>query len=368
MGVDGGRMRPTRSGPRRPSESVVPVRTPSTASGTTQGVDVATVLRNVSPGRGVAAPYGRQGGGAESTESGCSARSQTEPRGESPRSRSCTEAPRNGSRRSSPRSRRHTATPRSGSRNCESTRSGEETRVQAGGSRGCASAGSCCQAPQASSARRRACFKRDFLDNSFGHSCNVCDRLCNADPAVPRTPQCVVPVCHSRSAPSSILYPLPAKPTQRQAWIDFVRGCPCGAARDWNPPTNEISLVCSLHFTIRCFRFEQLRGCSMGWRKRLRRGAVPTLYPVEERCTLVANENSTADTASILNKMEATVQVTRMQCGGWFALQHLSSSSPRTSPPSVAWKWPQRLPAVLSELCPSQCSAVGEWCSYLERL
>ncbi|XP_049522839.1 uncharacterized protein LOC119454526 isoform X3 [Dermacentor silvarum] len=126
----------------------------------------------------------------------------------------------------------------------------------------------------------------------------------NADPAAPRTPQCVVPVCHSRSAPSSILYPLPAKPSQRQAWIDFVRGCPCGGARDWNPPTNEISLVCSLHFAVRCFRFEQLRGCSMGWRKRLRRGAVPTLYPVEERCTLVANENSTADTASILGSSD----------------------------------------------------------------
>ncbi|KAH7948953.1 hypothetical protein HPB49_003628 [Dermacentor silvarum] len=104
--------------------------------------------------------------------------------------------------------------------------------------------------------------------------------------------------CHS------ILYPLPAKPSQRQAWIDFVRGCPCGGARDWNPPTNEISLVCSLHFAVRCFRFEQLRGCSMGWRKRLRRGAVPTLYPVEERCTLVANENSTADTASILGSSD----------------------------------------------------------------
>ncbi|XP_037525883.1 uncharacterized protein LOC119402922, partial [Rhipicephalus sanguineus] len=54
--------------------------------------------------------------------------------GESPRSRSCTEAARNGSRGSSPPGRRCAATLRS-----------------------CASAGSCCQAPQASSARRRRC-------------------------------------------------------------------------------------------------------------------------------------------------------------------------------------------------------------------
>ncbi|XP_049523584.1 uncharacterized protein LOC119454029 isoform X7 [Dermacentor silvarum] len=121
-----------------------------------------------------------------------------------------------------------------------------------------------------------------------------------ADPAVPRTAQCVVPVCHSRSAPSSILYPLPAEPTQRQAWIDFVRGCPCGGGSDWNPPTNEISFVCSLHFAVRCFWFQRRRGCTVGYSKRLRSGAVPTLYPVEEECSSAANANSPDDTAERL--------------------------------------------------------------------
>ncbi|XP_054924241.1 uncharacterized protein [Dermacentor andersoni] len=191
---------------------------------------------------------------------------------------------------------------------------------------------------------------------------------CNADPAAPRTARCVVPVCHSRSAPSSILYPLPAEPSQRQAWIDFVRGCPCGDACDWNPPTNEISFVCSLHFTVRCFRFQRPRGGSAGYRKRLKRGAVPTLYPIEEQCSSTANKNSLDNTAERLHEIKDTVQVTRAQCGGCHVLQQSNSSSPGTSPPSVAWKWPQRLPAVLSGLCPSQCSAVGEWRSSSEIL
>ncbi|XP_075559166.1 uncharacterized protein LOC142590663 isoform X3 [Dermacentor variabilis] len=123
---------------------------------------------------------------------------------------------------------------------------------------------------------------------------------CNADPAAPTTARCVVPVCHSRSAPSSILYPLPAEPSQRQAWIDFVRGCPCGGACDWNPPTNEISFVCSLHFKVRCFRFQRPRGGSASYRKRLKRGAVPTLYPIEEQCSSTANKNSPDNTAERL--------------------------------------------------------------------
>ncbi|XP_049522827.1 uncharacterized protein LOC119453846 isoform X3 [Dermacentor silvarum] len=122
----------------------------------------------------------------------------------------------------------------------------------------------------------------------------------NADPVVPRTARCVVPICHSRSAPSSILYPLPAELSQRQAWIDFVRGCPCGGARDWNPPSNEISLVCSLHFSVRCFRFQRPRGYSVGYSKCLRRDAVPTLYPIEEQCSSVPNENFPDDTAERL--------------------------------------------------------------------
>ncbi|XP_070379188.1 uncharacterized protein [Dermacentor albipictus] len=221
----------------------------------------------------------------------------------------------------------------------------------------------------------------------------------NADPAAPRTARCVVPVCHSRSAPSSILYPLPAEPSQRQAWIDFVRGCPCGDACDWNPPTNEISFVCSLHFTVRCFRFQQPRGGSAGYRKRLKRGAVPTLYPIEEQCSSTANKNAPDGTAERLvhldhlnmshlhvsallseirprsfftaqllgassriqhwlplpskmqkgghaihwlpasqlqHKIKDTVLVTRMQCGSWHVLQRSNSSFPETSPPSVA--------------------------------
>ncbi|XP_049522834.1 uncharacterized protein LOC119453846 isoform X9 [Dermacentor silvarum] len=122
----------------------------------------------------------------------------------------------------------------------------------------------------------------------------------NADPAAPKTARCVVPICHSRSAPSSILYPLPAELSQRQAWIDFVRGCPCGGARDWNPPSNEISLVCSLHFSVRCFRFQRPRGYSVGYSKCLRRDAVPTLYPIEEQCSSVPNENFPDDTAERL--------------------------------------------------------------------
>ncbi|XP_037571845.1 zinc finger protein 454-like [Dermacentor silvarum] len=122
--------------------------------------------------------------------------------------------------------------------------------------------------------------------------------------AVPRTPQCVVPGCSSRSAPSSILYPFPAKPSQRQAWIDFVRGCPCGGARDWNPPIKEISLVCSLHFTVHCFRFQRVSDFSVGYRKRLIVDAVPTLYPIEEQCSLVASKNSTAKSAALLGSSD----------------------------------------------------------------
>lgn len=118
-----------------------------------------------------------------------------------------------------------------------------------------------------------------------------------AGPAIPRAPQCVVPICHSRVAPSSILYPLPTEPSQRQAWIDFVRGCPCGRTCDWNPPTGEMSLVCSLHFTVSCFRFQRPRGCSTIVRKCLKNGAVPTLYPIEEQCDLAANADSNDNTA-----------------------------------------------------------------------
>ncbi|KAH7948960.1 hypothetical protein HPB49_003635 [Dermacentor silvarum] len=132
----------------------------------------------------------------------------------------------------------------------------------------------------------------------------VSEREGNADPAAPKTARCVVPVCHSRSALSSILYPLPAEPSQRQAWIDFVRGCPCGGARDWNPPSNEISLVCSLHFSVRCFRFQRPRGCSVGYSKRLRRDAVPTLYPIEQQCSSVPKESFLDDTAERLSSSD----------------------------------------------------------------
>ncbi|XP_049523581.1 uncharacterized protein LOC119454029 isoform X4 [Dermacentor silvarum] len=148
--------------------------------------------------------------------------------------------------------------------------------------------------------RRLAAQQRRKSDPGLRVLENFRRRERQADPAVPRTAQCVVPVCHSRSAPSSILYPLPAEPTQRQAWIDFVRGCPCGGGSDWNPPTNEISFVCSLHFAVRCFWFQRRRGCTVGYSKRLRSGAVPTLYPVEEECSSAANANSPDDTAERL--------------------------------------------------------------------
>lgn len=117
-----------------------------------------------------------------------------------------------------------------------------------------------------------------------------------AGPVIPRAPRCIVPVCHSRVAPSSILYPLPTVPSLRQAWIDFVRACPCGGACDWEPPTGEISLVCSLHFTVSCFRFQRPRGSSTV-RKCLKSGAVPTLYPIEEQCDLTTYGDSPDNTA-----------------------------------------------------------------------
>lgn len=139
----------------------------------------------------------------------------------------------------------------------------------------------------------------------FAHSC--------AGPTVPSYPKCVVPLCSARVAPSTLLYPLPVESPLRQAWIDFVRACPCGGARYWDPLPGEVSLVCSLHFTARCFWYQRPRACRGDWsldvrgiRKCLRKGAVPTLYPVEEQGSLAASEGYADNTAEDLGSSDAT--------------------------------------------------------------
>ncbi|XP_037286451.1 uncharacterized protein LOC119179476 isoform X2 [Rhipicephalus microplus] len=189
-----------------------------------------------------------------------------------------------------------------------------------------------------------------------------------AGPVIPRAPRCIVPVCHSRVAPSSILYPLPTVPSLRQAWIDFVRACPCGGACDWEPPTGEISLVCSLHFTVSCFRFQRPRGSSTV-RKCLKSGAVPTLYPIEEQCDLTTYGDSPDNTAEDSDKMEANVKGSGSQHRGMRIERQSRWCSPRTPPHSAAWTWLPRQRAVVSELCPRLCSTVVEFISInLERL
>ncbi|KAK8758233.1 hypothetical protein V5799_004135 [Amblyomma americanum] len=90
-------------------------------------------------------------------------------------------------------------------------------------------------------------------------------------PVAPPAPRCIL--CGLERTHNTMLHPLPVYKSSCQKWIDFVRQCPGRAdLLGWMPPAHEQSFVCSLHFAPGSFT-------RLFPEKRLRPGAVPTLYP-----------------------------------------------------------------------------------------
>ncbi|XP_077497583.1 uncharacterized protein LOC144108179 [Amblyomma americanum] len=93
--------------------------------------------------------------------------------------------------------------------------------------------------------------------------------------SVPVSARCALPLCRLEARPNVVLHPLPEDEPLRQAWITFVHRCPGGGGRDWTPPVDEQSFVCSLHFAFNSYVYRH----NSAVKKCLRTDAVPSVYP-----------------------------------------------------------------------------------------
>ncbi|XP_077496848.1 uncharacterized protein LOC144107621 isoform X2 [Amblyomma americanum] len=102
----------------------------------------------------------------------------------------------------------------------------------------------------------------------------------NQGPGHSWRPRCIV--CGLGWAANAVLHPLPsAKKREHQAWIDFVRRSPGRGMHDWTPSNCKPVYVCSLHFAASCIcpmKMKERCG-TVVYERRLRPGAVPTIYP-----------------------------------------------------------------------------------------
>lgn len=103
-------------------------------------------------------------------------------------------------------------------------------------------------------------------------------------PSVASHRRCALPLCGLEGGPDVVLYRLPTEEPLRQAWITFVRRCPGGGGRQWMPPVDRQSFVCSLHFAFNSYVYRHTSAV----KKCLRTDAVPTVYPRRERRRIFA--------------------------------------------------------------------------------
>ncbi|XP_048749152.2 uncharacterized protein LOC125662142 isoform X2 [Ostrea edulis] len=87
---------------------------------------------------------------------------------------------------------------------------------------------------------------------------------------------CVVAGCNNRPSDTVSVHVFPKDKRQRAAWTRFVRL----TRADWTGPS-QYTVVCSAHFTDGCFeaQFSLMREFGIPAKKRLCRGAIPSLYP-----------------------------------------------------------------------------------------
>lgn len=124
--------------------------------------------------------------------------------------------------------------------------------------------------------------------------------------------RCALEVCGLVSSVHGlVLHPFPAEEApERQAWIDFVRGCPSGQRSGWTPPSSEQSFVCSLHFDSKWFQCKPEDGSEVHatGELALKPGAVPTRYSDSGETSRPSGNIGTRDGVSVPTPAE-TLQV-----------------------------------------------------------
>ncbi|KAK8779232.1 hypothetical protein V5799_019425 [Amblyomma americanum] len=85
---------------------------------------------------------------------------------------------------------------------------------------------------------------------------------------------CVMDFCPSKAGDGTALHKFPRDNEQRDAWIKFVRAT---GRHYWTPA--KTSVLCSLHFTTDSYYNMYAAELGIPAQRRLRPGAVPTVYP-----------------------------------------------------------------------------------------
>ncbi|XP_049513360.1 zinc finger protein 778 isoform X7 [Dermacentor silvarum] len=144
--------------------------------------------------------------------------------------------------------------------------------------------------------------------------------------------RCALEVCGLVSSVHGlVLHPFPAEEApERQAWIDFVRGCPSGQRSGWTPPSSEQSFVCSLHFDSKWFQCKPEDGSEVHatGELALKPGAVPTRYGDSGETSRPSGNIGTRDGVSVPTPAETLQVCAGSTAGDNSGLKHAVSDVP----------------------------------------
>ncbi|XP_049513357.1 zinc finger protein 233 isoform X3 [Dermacentor silvarum] len=159
--------------------------------------------------------------------------------------------------------------------------------------------------------------------------------------------RCALEVCGLVSSVHGlVLHPFPAEEApERQAWIDFVRGCPSGQRSGWTPPSSEQSFVCSLHFDSKWFQCKPEDGSEVHatGELALKPGAVPTRYGDSGETSRPSGNIGTRDGVSVPTPAETLQVCAGSTAGDNSGLKHAVSDVPSDTVTG---------PGVLPRICP----------------
>ncbi|XP_077507574.1 THAP domain-containing protein 10-like [Amblyomma americanum] len=110
----------------------------------------------------------------------------------------------------------------------------------------------------------------------------------NAATTMPLT-SCVMGFCPSKAGDGAVLHKFPRDKEQRDAWIKFVRAA---GRHYWTPAKS--SVLCSLHFSMDSYYSTYAAELGIPTQRRLRPGAVPTVYPAAARRLLAQETGATS--------------------------------------------------------------------------
>ena len=96
-------------------------------------------------------------------------------------------------------------------------------------------------------------------------------------------PQCVAFGCSTRSEGALSTYIFPKHPKERAAWVAKVK------RENWKP--GKSSRLCAKHFSSKCFEVTAEQSASLGIRRRLLPGSIPTVFS-HNKHVLIRQQNA----------------------------------------------------------------------------